>query len=193
MTQKNKFRNMRGVSILELLIAMAILGIIVSVAMPGMSTLFVGQRVTAAAEQIHGHLQQARSESVARNVPVFVNFSASGTTTWTYGMSLASACTLATTDPATAGACVITVDSGDGDLADTADRVLMRFPSTDYQDVKMTVSSAEITFDPVRGTSTGSLITLESSDGDQLRVTAGVLGRVSICSPGGSVQSYESC
>ncbi len=195
--QSTRNRRIRGVSLLELLIAMAILGIIISVAMPSMAGFTVNSRLLSAAEQIHGHLQQARSESVARNAIVYVNFSASGTTTWTYGMSLATGCTLATTTPATAGACVITVDSGDGDLLDTADRVLMRFPSTDYEDVTMAIASfssgTQIVFNPVRGTSSSGQINLTSSSGRQMRVAVSLLGRVEICSPGGSVKNYASC
>lgn len=194
---------MRGVSMLELLIAMAILGIIVSVAIPSMSEFGANQRLASAAEQVFGHLQQARSESVARNATVYVNFSANGTTTWTYGMALATGCTLSGTDPTAAGACYITVNDGDatydgiGGATDTGDRVLMRFPSTDYDDVEMSISSfssgTQITFNPIRGTSTSGQIDLESSTGKQLRLTVSLLGRVGICSPSGTVNGYETC
>jgi type IV fimbrial biogenesis protein FimT len=196
-------RAMRGVSMLEILIAMAILGIIVSVALPSMSEFGAQQRLASAAEQVFGHLQQARSESVARNVPVYVNFSANGTTTWTYGMALATGCTLATTDPTAAGACYITVNDGDttydgiAGATDTGDRVLMRFPSSDYDDVEMAIASfssgTQITFNPIRGTSTSGQINLESSNGRQLRVAVSLLGRVEICSPDGSAYGYETC
>jgi type IV fimbrial biogenesis protein FimT len=190
---------MRGVSLLEMLIAMAILGIIVSVAVPSMSEFGANQRLIGAAEQVYGHVQQARSESVGRNVPVYVNFSADSTTTWTYGMGLATGCTVATTNPTTAGACILTVDSGDGDLVDDADKVLMRFPSTDFEDVKMGIVFAggvtQISYDPIRGTATpaSAQINLESSGGKRLRVTVSLLGRSELCSPDGSVSGYGTC
>lgn len=194
---------MRGVSILEMLIAMAILGIIVSVAIPSMSEFGANQRMASAAEQIFGHLQQARSESVARNTTVHVNFSANGTTAWTYGMALATGCTLTVTDPTAAGACYITVNDGDttydgiGGATDTDDRVLMRFPSTDYNDVTLAIASfssgTQITFNPIRGTSTSGQIDLTSSKGKLLRINVSLLGRVELCSPDGSANGYETC
>lgn len=198
-----KQSRMRGVTLLEMLIAMAILGIIVSVAMPSMSGFTANQRLLGAAEQIHGHLQQARSEAVGRSATVYVNFSASGTTSWTYGVSTTNSCTLTITDPATANACVITVNDGDTTVdgvdggVDTGDRVLMRFPGTDYTDVEMAIASfssgTQITFDSVRGTSTSGQINLEGSTGKLLRVAVSLLGRVEICSPDGSVPNYETC
>lgn len=205
----NKSR-MRGVSLLEILIAMAILGIIVSVAIPSMSTFGANQRLTGAAEQIHGHLQQARSEAIARSLPVYVNFAADGSAAWTYGVSTTNACTLTITDATTANACTLVVNDGDttvdgidGDDADalpdvdTDDRVLMRFPGTDYRDVEMTLASFssanQIIFDPIRGTSSNGNINLESGNGKQLRVAVSRLGRVTLCSPDGSVDAYETC
>lgn len=198
MKKNSKNRShIRGVSLLELLIAMAILGIIVTIAMPSMAGFGANQRLLGAAEQIHGHLQQARSEAVARSAPVFVNFSATGTTTWTYGVSTIDSCTVTITDPATANACTIVVDDGDGDTTETADLVLMRFPSSDFADVEMAIASfssgTQIEFDPVRGTATTGQINLEGSNSNQLRVTVSMLGRVAICSPDGSVKNYENC
>jgi type IV fimbrial biogenesis protein FimT len=205
MTQHNKQKShMRGVSLLEMLIAMAILGIVVSVAVPSMSGFSANQRLLGAAEQVFGHLQQARAESVARNAVVNVNFSAAGTTTWTYGVSTTASCDLTITDPTTANACIITVNDGDttydgiDGATDTGDRVLMLFPSSDFGDVEMAIASfssggTQIIFDPVRGTASSGQINLEGSTGDQLRITMSLLGRAAICSPGGSVEAYEAC
>lgn len=201
--QLQQSSRMRGVTMLEMLIAMAILAIIISVAMPGMSGFAANQRLIGAAEQIHAHLQQARSEAVGRSATVYVNFSASGTTTWTYGVSTTNSCTLTITDPATANACVITVNDGDATVdgvdggVDTGDRVLMRFTGTDHTDVEMAIASfssgTQITFNSVRGTSTSGQINLEASTGKLLRVVVSLLGRVEICSPDGSVPNYETC
>lgn len=187
---------MQGVSLLEILIAVAILAILVTVAMPSMSNFGANQRLVGAAEQIHGHLQQARAEAIARSAPVYVNFAATGTTTWTYGVSTTNSCDLTLTDPTEADACVISVDDGDG-VAEAADNVLMRFPGSDYGDVEMAIASfssgTQIAFDPVRGTSSSGQVNLEGSSGRLLRVAVSLLGRVVICSPDGSVDAYETC
>ena len=192
-----------GVSILELMIATAILGILISVAIPSFSNAGDAQRLVGATEQLYSQIQQARSESIAGNVTGYINFNApvapaATSATWQYGVSsVNSLCTLTITDPTTAGACVIVVDNGDG-VTTTADYILSRFPSTDWTDVKMGIGSfssatTQIVFDPVRGTSTSGQIRLESGQGKLLRIDVSLLGRPTICSPDGSVTGYKTC
>jgi type IV fimbrial biogenesis protein FimT len=193
-----------GFTLLEMLIAMAVMGIILTYAVPSMSTFYANQRLIGAAQQVYGHLQQARSEAVARNVTTYVNFAVDGTASWEYGMSSSnSLCDLTVTSPTTASACVITVDDGDGTLdpgngsVDTGDLVLMRFTDTDYPNVTMNIASfssgnTQVSFDPLRGTSTSGQVNL-SSNGNSLRVTISLLGRVAICTPDGTMPNYLGC
>lgn len=194
----------KGFTLLELLIAMAVMAIIVSLSVPGMSTFYANQRLMGAAEQVYGHLQQARSEAVARNVTTYVNFAVDGTTSWEYGVSSAnSLCDLTVTSATTANACVISVDDGDGTLdpgdgsVDTGDLVLMRFTDTDYPNVTMNIASfssgnTQFVFDPLRGTSTSGQVDL-SSNGNSLRVTVSLLGRVATCTPDGTMPNFLNC
>lgn len=157
-----------GFTLLEALIALAIMGILVAVALPGFGTFYSSQRLIGAAEQVFSHLQQARTESVSRNLTVYVNFSADATTTWTYGMSsVTSGCDLTKTAAADAGACVMVVSDGDATLdaglgaTDTGDLVLYRYVSTDYTGVSMELAdfssgSNQFVFSPLRGTSTSA-------------------------------------
>jgi len=196
----------RGFTILELLIALCILGLLAAVAVPSMSSMTANQHLIGAAEQIYGHLQQARLEAVARNTTVYVNFSADGTTTWTYGMShVTSNCDLTKTVATDAGACVMVVSDGDATLdaglgaTDTGDLVLNRFVSTDYVDVRMAISgfvpntSTQIVFTPTRGASTSGVVTLTSSKDTKLEVHVSALGRAKICTPDATVQAYQAC
>lgn len=194
----------RGFTLLEMLIAMAILAIIITVAMPGLSGFNANQRLIGLAEQVHAHLQQARSEAVTRNQQVFVNFAVDGTASWEYGMSLNSLCDLTATTASGSNACRIVVSDGDAALdagngaVDTGDLVLMRFTDADFTGVAMNIGSfgsgtTQIVFDPVRGTASGGQVTLVGSNGNQLRVTASALGRMSICTPDGSVDAYPDC
>ncbi|OGT70716.1 MAG: hypothetical protein A3H44_04730 [Gammaproteobacteria bacterium RIFCSPLOWO2_02_FULL_57_10] len=194
-----------GLSLLELLISVAVMGIIISVAVPNMAEFSVNQRLVGASEQVYGHLQQARSEAVARNTMIYANFSVDGTASWIYGLSsVNSLCNLAVTAPATAGACVMPIDDGDGNLdpgdgsVDPGDLVLMRFTGVEHDDVLMDIAgfssgNTQFVFDPVRGTATSGQIDLESANGSLLRVTVSLLGRVAICSPDGSVDNYGTC
>lgn len=176
-----------GLTMLELMIALAVLAIIISASVPSFAEFRQTQRLINAAEQVYGHLNQARSEAVARNTEAYVNFSADGSAVWTYGVSTVnSGCDLSATDPALANACVI------GD----ADPVLMRYASAGFEDVSMSIAdfpvgSSQIEFDPVRGMATTARIDLTSANDDQLRLRVSRLGRVTLCSPDGSVSQYS--
>lgn len=53
--------------------------------------------------------------------------------------------------------------------------------------------TAQFIFDPTRGTSTSGQVNLTGSNGNDLRVSVSLLGRVSICTPDGSMTAYPDC
>lgn len=197
-------RRSEGFTLLEVLIALAIMVMLVTFGVPSFSSFYSGQRVIGAAEQIYNHLQQARTEAVTRNTTVYVNFTGSGSTTWSYGMSsINSGCDLTKTAATDAGACVMVVDDGDGSVygiggsTDTGDLVLNRFTSADYSGVTMTIASFssgsnQFVLSATRGTSTSGTVTL-SANSKSLKITMSLLGRPKICSPSGTIQGYPSC
>lgn len=198
-----------GVTLLELMISTLILGIIITVAMPSFSGMGDTQRLIGATEQIYNHIQQTRSESVAKNSAAYIKFAVDGTASWEYGFSTVSGtCSLTVTVPTTANACVIVVDDGDGLVdpgdgsVDNEDLVLMRFTDTEWGDVKLAINAfssgtAQIDFNPVRGTSTSGQINVESGLGKQLNINVSLLGRPTICVPSTStatsIGGYTGC
>jgi prepilin-type N-terminal cleavage/methylation domain-containing protein len=201
----NKSSKQVGFTLIELLMTVAILLVFLVTGLPGMASFFDSKRVIGAAEQVYSHIQQARSEAIARNTTVSLNFSVSSpaTTTWSYGLSTLGACDLAQTAATDANACTLVIDDGDGTIhglnsaTDNDDLVLMRFSSADHQEVSMGISSFDngtnITFDPMRGTAIGNTgsITLTSDSGVSLMVKVGALGQVRICSPDGAISRYS--
>jgi type IV fimbrial biogenesis protein FimT len=191
----------RGFTLVELLVAMVVMAVLVSAIIPSFAGFGANTRLTAAAEQVHAHLQQARSEALTRSAPTFVNFADTGDTDWTYGMSLNPGCAVAQTDPTAAGSCVLVVDDGDGSVdpgdgsVDTGDLVLSRSVGADHTDVRMVINNfssgtSDIRFDPVRGTSDTGDIRLFASNGNQLVVRVNTMGQSRICSPDGSMGAY---
>lgn len=197
-----------GFTLIELLITLAIFSIILSFAVPSMSSFSDKRHVVGAAEDLYSNLRLAKMESLARSTFIFVRFNSSNTT-WTYGISQNPNCTLTVTDPTAAGACLLVVDDGDGIVdgvtdpnsntnavwTDADDRVLYRFTESDYNNVTMTLTNVpnnangnpEISFEPIRGTASIASILLQSPGGRQMRITVGVLGQIRLCSPAGNV------
>lgn len=193
-----------GFTLPELLVTVAIMAVLLGGAVPAVIGFVDRERITSAAEEIYVLFSQARSEAVSRSVPIFLNFAANGTATWSYGMGLAANCDATITNPATANACVLPVDDGDGNLdpgdgsVDVADLVLTSKTSGAHPGVVATRANfssgnSNIAFDPVRGTSTAGDVVLVSPAGDRrLTVRLGLLGQARICSPDGSVGGYST-
>lgn len=72
----------RGFSIIELVIAIGILSILLSVALPSFQSMLLGSQIRNAAESVANGLQKARGEAVARNTNVSFVLGAAATGTY---------------------------------------------------------------------------------------------------------------
>jgi type IV fimbrial biogenesis protein FimT len=179
-----------GFTLVELLIVVALIGVLAALGAPAFTKMMERGRLRGAAEGVFSDLQLARTEAIKRNAEVWVTFSsAAPTTNWCYGMRLASACTCTITDPANAAACQI-------------DGVLRVARGSDYRDVVLDPGFATVAtravFSPRQGaaqTSAGAphngTVAL-SLKNDSVNVVVALLGRVSTCSPT-SMPGFRPC
>jgi len=78
-------RARRGFTLIELMVTLAIIGVLIRLAAPGMQTLFKSNRVQSEASQFVGDIQFAKAEAIKRGQPVTMCPSSDGTTCLTSG------------------------------------------------------------------------------------------------------------
>jgi prepilin-type N-terminal cleavage/methylation domain-containing protein len=208
----------KGFTLLEMVVALAVLGVLVSFAAPAMSNYIKKRKIINATEAVYSQLQYARSEAIARSEDVYASFSANKSTTWAMGVSTTSGCDPTETDRTAANACTLVVDDGDGNvhgtdpdgdgtaITDTGDLVLKVTSSSDFDgialggsgsgsNVSFSGGTTQTRFNPVRGTATAGTVYLTLDDEYEMRVVVATIGRIRICSPSGStnVPGYATC
>lgn len=82
--------HLQGINLIELLIALLIIGILAVAAIPLFTSFIQNYRISASANNLQASLQYARSEAIKRNTNVYVSFTTGDT--WCYGINPDSAC-----------------------------------------------------------------------------------------------------
>lgn len=191
----------QGITLIEILIAMTLLAITLSVGIPNFRAQIEKRHLIGLAEQISAHITLTRSHAITRSAPTYIKFEAGDD--WSYGFSTNSDCDVNATAVTTVNACILVIEDGDADIdpgdgsVDAGDLVLNRHDvsahtGTSIAIANFTDANSQIWFDPVRGISDSGEIIVSSETGNfQLKIKVGLLGDVRICAPNGDF-SYSS-
>ena len=189
------FSTYHGFTVIELMITIAVLAIITSLALPSYRTLVEKRQVTSGAEQISAFLSSAQLEAVKRNEPMAVNLTRTDSDTWCIGID------------ANSDSCDCTATSGaDACMVDGALRIFSDANVTYPNVLSYVGGTTTFYFDPVRGIvyqgDLGSDEPFEGADlaliSDQgtygLNVGITITGRVKICSNASKhVSGFADC
>ncbi len=153
---------MPGLSLLELLVTLAIIGILALIGVPAYDGMIEAQRLRAAAEALAADLRWARSEAIKRGVPV--RFACTGGGHWS---------------------CSVVADAdGNGSFDDAP---LKLVAAADFPSVSLAASfggNAQTLFEPVRATASAGELVLSAAS-LSARVSLSAAGAVGICGPRG--------
>jgi len=163
-----------GFTLTELMITVAIIGIVASLAVPSFQDMIERNRLKEAVESLKSDLMFARTEAIKRSQDVVVSRSPGNAGAWCYGLNATSTCTCTTV-----GSCNIKTVLGSN------------YSSAVNMDAS---ASSNSTFDFRRGTIGANGITF-STDNYAARAVFSNAGRIRICTPSGQagVSNYPTC
>lgn len=173
----NRLKN-TGFTLLEVMIVVAIIGILAAIAVPSFQDMIERNRLKQVAEALKSDLQFARTEAIKRSMDIVVSRTTGNAGAWCYGLALNKAsCDCTETDTADADYCDIKNVSG-----------------TNFSFTNMDSASGNSTFGFRRGTIGANGVTFSTAN-YRARVIFSNVGRVKICTPAGStgISDYPGC
>ncbi len=162
-------RRPRGLSLLESMVALAIVAVLATLTVPSFGGMLARHRLKAAADHLAMDLAELRFEATRRGLPLHLQLRPG--TDWCYALSTAPGC-----DCRVVQSCQLKTVQGS------------EFPGVQLVQAQDLHFEPQVTADVGR---TGAL--LQGHDGAQLRVGLSPLGRPSVCAPGQAVPGYPGC
>ncbi len=174
---KSKAFRQQGLTLIELLMVLAVLSITLGLSGPDFKAMLQERRLEGAATEVMADLQYVRSETVARNRTIRIDFSQDATGTC-YVIHAGGLCTC----------------TAQGTAHCDADATLIKtYGLPADSGLHLAANTSSIVVEPIHGTFTPTA-TLRFAAGDmEIHHIVNLLGRVRSCSPRGAVRGYPPC
>ena len=157
-----------GLTLLELVISVSLLAVLGLLALPGVGAQLDRQRLRHAAQTLAGDVAEARFMAAQRGQPVFLQ--ASSGPQWCWSVAMGSGC---------------------GCGAPQSCRI-HSVNAADHPGVQLSTPFS-VRLDPAGTAQAAASATLESAQGDRLRVDVSAQGRTRICAPAGNWTQLPAC
>lgn len=191
-SMKRFMRRLRGVTLIELMVGVGILGVLIAVAAPSMADLLERRRVIAAADEIASVLAYAKAETKATNSQLQVRFDPDPNRT----MSCAA---VVTTSGLNRCRCYLAPNA----ICPSTSSELLRLFQLPRDHVRFSARATAWAASPNYIVFAGNQLGIETTGfevnvvglrrGYALRVEVNTAGRVRICSPNGDMTGYATC
>jgi type IV fimbrial biogenesis protein FimT len=160
-------RRTRGLTLLETMVALAVIAVLMTLALPSFGNMMSRHRLKAAAEQMAADLSELRFLAAQRGQPMHVSLSTGPQ--WCYALAVA-------------GGCDCRVPQG---------CQLKTVRAREHPGVTL-LEGQDLRIDPHPAQGVGGAL-LQGSDGARLRVALSPLGRPKVCAPAAAVPGIAAC
>ena len=161
----------KGLSFVELMIIIIIIGVLTVIAVPNFIQFMQRYRLMTTVQSIYYNLQYARSEAVKRDATVYVSFQTGSN--WCYGFNTGSACTCTTPTGCNLGTYTP--------------------PSSQLTTLSLSSGFTGFNFEGSRGaaSATGTITLTVTGGTSSMGIDVGSLGNLQICS--NNISGYPTC
>lgn len=157
-----------GLTLIELMMALAMLAIVGSLALPSFGSLLGRTRLKSTAETLASDIAEARREAVTKGFALHIEFERRHD--WCWGVATISGCACGSAQP-----CQLKTEH-----------------AADHAGIEL-VDAHNAHLDPNGVALSGGDAEFQAAHGERLRVALGALGHTRICAPRDPVPGYPAC